>query len=153
MLSWRRSYAQPPAERLHVLAAAAQATKAKRAQLGTPEMHAALGTAKAAKVAARHLREGGQKPKEASRAALTAVGAPARKQTQKTAGGSKRKAGDTEDEPDAKVARGTRVYAGGGHSGTLRPVRTGPSKLQKARAQRGGRGRAQFKSKAKHKRR
>jgi hypothetical protein len=140
--------------RLRACAAAeALSAQSKRPQHGTAEMRAALGTAKAAKVAARHLSEGGQKPKEAARAALTSVGAPKR---QKQKASSRKRAAGGDDgggEPAAKVAKGgTRVYAGGGKSGALKPVRSGLSSVQKARAARGGRGRSQFKSKAKHKR-
>ena len=75
-----------------------------------------MGTVKAAKAAARHMCEAGQRPKAASSAALQAVGV-AKRDKQK----SKRPRGESLDDDDegggaAKLARladaPSRVYAG-----------------------------------------
>lgn len=128
-------------------------TRTAAAAQGSVETRAALSSAKAAKAVARRLREGGQRPQEAARAGLATV-APKRKQT---ASEKQRVRGASGSEPAPKAARSsssTRVYAGGGRSAPVKPpARSGLSAAQQARAARGGRGRAQFKSKAKHKRR
>ena len=52
-----------------------------------------------------------------------------------------------------KVACRARACAGGGKSGAVRKPASGPTKQQKARLARGGKGKSQFKGKAKFKRR
>jgi hypothetical protein len=76
-----------------------------------------MGTVKAAKAAARHLREGGTRPREASSAALQAVGIKKHKKHREGKRGRQESIDDDErDAPEAKLARlaatSTRVYAG-----------------------------------------
>lgn len=98
-------------------AAGAQATaKVGASTAHTTDTQKEMGTVKAAKAAARHLREAGQRPKEASSAALQAVGVAKRDKQKK----SKRPRGDSLDSDDeggaAKLARlasaPSCVYAG-----------------------------------------
>jgi hypothetical protein len=77
-----------------------------------------MGTVKAAKAAARHMREGGQRPKAASAAALQAVGV----KKQQKHGVAKRGRHESIDDDDASegpeaklaclAATTSRVYAG-----------------------------------------
>jgi hypothetical protein len=74
-----------------------------------------MGTVKAAKAAARHLRETGTRPKDSSTAGLAAVGVVIRDKQRK--GASKKvSAGGLDDDEDARTERlanmPSRVYAG-----------------------------------------
>ena len=78
-----------------------------------------MGTVKAAKAAARHLRETGTRPKDSSTAGLAAVGVVTRDKQRR--GASKRvSAGGLDDDEDARTERlanmPSRVYAGASES-------------------------------------
>ena len=94
--------------------ARAHAKEARARSAHADEMRADMGTVKAAKAAARQFREAGQRPKESSAAALSAVGVKKREKQKRP----RQAAGGLDDEGDAaaallKAARTpSNVYAG-----------------------------------------
>jgi hypothetical protein len=79
----------------------------------TAATRAEMGTVKAAKAAARHMREGGQRPKESSAAALAAVGVKQREKQKRPKVASGGLDDNVEGGAARKMARGsTHVYTG-----------------------------------------